>query len=312
MSHSRASWSPRTSGLAGFLVLAFIAIVSFAVATPVHADGVYTSGLFQLGDGEPPPGMPGLANILESAGQAGPDWGSLFSADGSARDEYDGEGNPGANGVPDYLEIYGGLWAVFNADDISLGSGFEGSALYPDGRIYNSTVTADHDLGNAYVYFTLDSVGNVVLYAAAERLGGGDSSLEFEFNQEHFRLGRGGYGVGVPWEVLGDRSTDDVLVKLTFAGGMLATAEASAWDGQGWIAVSTVAGEGCDGADALCAVCNGDVIEGGPWNAQQVGAGRFVEMGINVGALLGAQPVFTTVRLRTPQDAAFGYFGEGN
>jgi hypothetical protein len=33
---------------------------------------------------------------------------------------------------------------------------------------------------------------------------------------------------------------------------------------------------------------------------------------VNVGALLGADPLYTTVRMRTPEDAAFGYLGEGN
>ena len=57
---------------------------------------------------------------------------------------------------------------------------------------------------------------------------------------------------------------------------------------------------------------NADAIEGGAWSEQAIEAGRFVEMGVNVGALLpGTQPIFTTVRMRTPEDAAFGYFGEG-
>ncbi len=36
------------------------------------------------------------------------------------------------------------------------------------------------------------------------------------------------------------------------------------------------------------------------------------ELFSDAGAYLGAAPSFTTVRIRTPEDAAFGYFAEGN
>ena len=113
-------------------------------------ESVYDPTLFELGDGQPPPGMPGMANILDDSGQAGPDWASLFQADGTYRDDYppDGNGDPLGNGVPDYLELHGGQWVVFTADDVSLGTGFESTALHPDGRIYNSVADAEHDLGN--------------------------------------------------------------------------------------------------------------------------------------------------------------------
>ena len=88
--------------------------------------------------------------------------------------------------------------------------------------------------------------------------------------------------------------------------------EASAWSGDGWVPLSALAGEGCDGAETLCAVCNGSLIEGGPWGSQQIEPGRFWELGVNAGALLGAQPTYITVRIRTPQDIAFGHFGDGN
>jgi hypothetical protein len=251
-----------------------------------------------------------MADILFDGAQAGPDWEDLFDTEGAWRDDYplDELGNPVGNGIPDYKELHGGHWAIFTADDVSLGTGLEETALTADGRVYNGTAAAAHDIGNAYVYWTRDSAENTVLYAAAERLGTGDSSLDFEFNQEHFRLGHGGYGTGVPWNVDGARSDGDVLVELSFVGGALSTLQASQWNGGAWVALSSVVGEGCDIAETLCAVSNGAAITGGPWNPQQIDAGRFVEIGINVGALVGAQPRYTTVRLRTPEDAAFGYF----
>lgn len=275
-------------------------------------DSVYDGGLFELGDAQAPPGFPGMANILLSTEQSGPDWEDVFDADGAWRDD-DG------NGVPDFQELYGGYWAVFSADDVSLGSGFESTALHPDGRIYNATAAAQHDIGNAYVYWTVDSIGNLVLFAAAERLGGGDSHVEFEFNQDLIRLGRGGYGRGEPWQLVGDRLSGDILIKATFAEGALGTVEASAWDGSTWLPLGAIAGESCNAGETLCAVCNSSEIDGGPWanfdtagDPEQISGGHFVEVGVNVGALLGAQPDFTTVRLRTPQDAAFGYFSQGN
>ena len=278
-------------------------------------DGVYSEGMFELGDGVPPPGMPGMADITANSGQSGPDWGEIFNADGSARDDYplDADGNPMGNGVPDYQELYGGQWAVFTADYVSMGSDFEGDALTADGRVVNSVVQPDHDLGNAYVYSTVDSSGNLVLFAAAERLGAGNSTIEFEFNQDTFRLGHGGFGQNAPWEVLGSRVDGDILVTLTFSGGSLGAVSASAWAGSSWMPLSNIVGESCDASEFLCAICNADAIDGGAWSGHAIEAGRFVEMGINIGALLpGAQPAFATVRLRTPQDAAFGYFGEGN
>jgi hypothetical protein len=298
----------------GAIVLTLAAVV--VLFAPSWADdSVYSSGLLELGDGVPPPGMPGMADITANPDQSGPDWAEIFDADGSARDDYplDGEGNAQGNGVPDYQELYGGQWAVFTADYVSMGSGFEGDALTADGAVANGVVQADNDLGNAYVYSTFDGAGNLVIFAGAERLGSGDSSLEFEFNQDKFRLGHGVSGPPALWHIVGSRAEGDILVSLEFSGGGLGAVSTSVWTGSSWTLLSDIPGEGCDVAETLCAVTNYQTIEGGSWDGQTIGAGQFVEMGLNIGALTsGAQPIFTTVRLRTPEDAAFGYFGEGS
>jgi hypothetical protein len=310
---------PWTSNAAIAVSVALLVLAS-ASAGSARAEGVYSSGLFELGDGQPPPGMPGLADVLATEDQSGPDWASLFAADGTARDDHplNPDGSQG-NGIPDYLELYQGLWAIFEADYVSLGSGFEGSAIAENGGVRNGVVAADHDLGNAYVYTTVDAGGSLVFYAATERLGAGDSFVEFELNQQRFRLGRGGYGVGRPWEVLGNRLPGDLRLHLQFAGGALSRVDALAWNGGDWALFSSVAGQGCDGEEALCAVANAALVDGGPWpnhdtggDAEQISPNRFVEIGVNVGALLGAQPEYVTVSIRTPQDIAFGYLGEGN
>ncbi len=211
-----------------------IAVVLLGASVQVLAeDGVYSSGTFELGDGEAPPGFPAAADIMLDAEQSGPDWEEIFDANGLPRDEV--------------IAQYGGQWALFFADDISLGSGFESTALAdPGDRVKNGVADADHDIGNAYVYTTFDTANNLIVYGGAERLGGGDSYLEFEFNQQKFRLGHGGYGQGVPWEIVGARSVGDVLVRVSFAGGAVASMTVDSWTDTGWQPLTDVVGEGCD------------------------------------------------------------------
>lgn len=297
----------RLTVLAIFFCLALLAGPRLAAQ-----DSVYSDGLFQL---DPP--IPTSADILGSPGTAsaaGPDWEDLFNADRSIRDDYplDEFGQPMGNGVPDYIDLYSGQWAVFTADDVMSDATFVVSGsetLIYSGRRMN----AEHDLGNAYAYSALDSVGNLVLFAGAERLGSGDSTLEVEVNQDHRRLGH-----GPPWRLTGARQADDLLIRVSFSGGLIDSVEVQRWSGA-WIPVETVLGETCNAAETVCSACNGAEIDGGPWtnfdtegDAEQISPGRFIELGVNVGALLGTQPDYTTVQLRTPQDIALSYFAEGN
>lgn len=299
------------------ILLGVTLFITFCVVSPPAAegDGVYSAGLFQLGDGQPPPGFAGAADILRTSGQAGPDWEDLFTAEGRLRDDYPlgADGQPAGNGVPDFVELNGGRWAVFTADDVSLGSGFESTARAgsPD-LVRNGTAASVHDIGNAYVYSTVDETGHTVLFLGAERFSDGDSYLEFELNQALVRLGHGGFGSGKPWQVLGARAANDVLVRLDFALGTLASVTVYRQSGGEWQVLAAVAGEGCDEAESLCALANASAIAAGPWGNQEIAPGRFAEVGVNLGALLGAEPALTSIRIRTPGDIAFGYFGEGN
>jgi len=297
--HFQARSSGRSSPWAGLLLVMGTLLSGSAVA---QAESVYSSGLFQLGDGLLPPGA-ASANILEDAVQAGPDWGSLFGADGKTR----------------YQNLYGGDWAIFTADDVSMGTAMESTALMADGRVANGTAAADHDIGNAYVYSTSDALGNLVLYMGAERLGDGDSYLEFEFDQAVVRLGHGGFGRNEPWELVGDRTVGDVRVRVDFAGGAVSSVSASRWAGGAWAPVQSLAGFGCNAEESLCLESNLTGIEGGPWknhdtlgDPEVISAHRFIEVGLNVGALTGANPGFSTVCLRTPEDVDFAYFNGGN
>lgn len=281
-------------------------------SAPASAQGVYGSGLFELGDGQPPAGMPGLADIAGDPAQAGPDWADLFGPDGKPVDDfpYDANGNPLGDGVPDYRQVWGGDGVAFVADDVSLGVAQETSARCDKG-VRRATAAADQDLGFAYFYRTHDGQGRGVLYAGFERLGDGFGTLELEFNQAHFDLGHGGFGVDAPWSIEGTRTPGDLEVTIDF-GPLASSATLSTWDGQGWTAVAALAGEGCDGAESFCLIGNASEIEAGPWTAaagtQTIPAGRFFELGVRLPGAAGAG--FVTVQLRTPQDVAFGYFGE--
>lgn len=298
------------------LVLALV----LAGPSPAIADGgsVYSNGLFQLGDGQQPAGFAGAADIAATPGQAGPDWEDIFDSVGGLRDDYplDADGSAGGNGVPDAIDRFGGRWAVFVADDVSLGSGFEGTASVGGGEfVKNGVVSAARDLGNAYFYGTRDAAGNNVVFLALERLSDADGTVEFEIGQGTVRLGHGGYGHGVPWKVLGARADGDFLLRLGFAGGEV-EAEVGIWSAEGWHAIAATSGEGCNEAELLCVLSNGAPIARGPWptvdgGSGELGAGLFVEVGINAGALLGAQTQTRSIRVRTSEDIAFGHV-EGN
>jgi hypothetical protein len=298
-------WLGGGLGLVVFLVI--LAGMGLAAGTGVD---------FQLGGGVTPL-VPGTAQILADPGHPGPDWSDLFNSDRTLRDEYPG---PSGNGVPDYVELYGGQWGVIMTDDVSLGVAMDTTTLVgSDGLVYRGTAAASHDIGNAYVYSTFDSAGDLVVYAGAERLGSGDSFLEIELNQGHIRLGH-----GPPWRVVGERAVGDVLARLTFQGGGISSLVIQTWTevepGQyAYETIESVVGESCNTAGTVCVVSNGTTVDGGPWsNFDTVGdpeiisAARFVELGVNVGALLDWQPDYMSIQIRSPEDVTFGYFPEGN
>ena len=194
-----------------------------------------------------------------------------------------------------------------------MGSGFEGTALAgsPD-LVRNGKAAAAHDIGNAYAYGTKNAAGQSVLYLGVERLSGSNSYVEFELNQAVARLGHGGYGLGKPWRVLGARATNDVLVRLDFASGKLASVSFHRWREGKWRLTTAVAGEACNEAETLCAISNAAAIEGGPWHPAEIAPGRFAEVGVNIGKLLKADPALKSLRIRTPGDIALGYLKEGN
>jgi hypothetical protein len=266
---------------------------------------------FQLGAGQTSP-QRGTAAIVGDSSRGGPDWNSLFDSAGKHRDDHP----PGGNGIPDYVELHAGRWAVFMGDDVSLGTAPDFTALKNgDGLVHNGDAPAAHDLGNSYVYLTIDANGDTLIYGAFERLAAGDSHVEFEFNQAHIRLGH-----GPPWEITGGRTTGDVRVRVHFWAGAVDNTVVEKWaPNDPWQTITSVPQQGCNAEGTACVISNATAIDGGPWqnfdnsgNAETIAKDCFVEFVINVGALVGSQPDFTSIQVRTPADIAFGHFREGN
>ena len=266
-----------------------------------------------------------VKDLLGASSSLGLDWAKLFDDTGRPKDEVDAAGNPGANGVPDYVDWYGGIDGCAMEDNISAGVALDMSAVAGGPAIaqcivYNGTVAAAHDQGNSYMFAINDSGGDLVVYLGVERLASTvDTHVEVELNQDRVRV-----TTGAPWPVQGGRTDDDLLVRVDYSLGAISGVEVKRWvgDGEGggsFQSVATYGGPGasdCGGAPTACLFCSGAPPIAAPqevWDA----AGNplaatppddFLEIGINVGALLGAYVEYTAIQVRTPEDIAFGNF----
>lgn len=260
-----------------------------------------------------------------------PQWADLFNPNGTLKDEVDEFGQPvaGGNGVPDHLE-QGALDAIFIEDNISDGQATDmsvriGAEALADELIFNDTVAAPYDLGNAHVLARLDSVGDLQLYAGVELLsplGGStppDTYVEVEFNQNFIQA------LGVAAPIRGQRSPGDLLVRMNFTAGMLSSVVFRRWEtGLGYQTIENAVlspGEtdSCQGGAMPYFICSGapplDPPVGGfeVWDLDGVplaslAPDRFVEVGLDVAALLGTNPDFSTILIWTPQDIALDSF----
>ncbi len=285
---------------------------------------------------------PWTAEPARAAGLLLPDWAAVFHADGSLKDEVDAAGAPGANGVPDYVDLYHGLDAVFVQDNLSDGVATDMSALLlgdglvgdltvegaEDGsepvmtgvadEVYNGVVGAAHDIGNAYLLAEKGPDGELFLFAGVERIAAfTDTYVEIEFNQDNVRV-----RTGTPWPIHGSHTAGDLRVRLIFTAGLLGAVDFERWildaaTGKGAfqrIKKAKGAADGsCAGAGAHYVFCLGaPPIEGGEvelWDGESdpieyVAPDSFVEVGVNVTRMLGISPDFTAIQIRTPKDIA--------
>jgi hypothetical protein len=263
-----------------------------------------------------------------------PTWFDLFNVDGTLKDAVDAAGAANHNGVRDYAEPpYSGIDAIFVGDWISQGVATDMSALSDADDlgeiiVWNGTVRLEHDVGNAFVFATTDGATNpnLVLYGAAERFGTAapSSYIEFEFNQDKVQA------ISPNTPLMGSRSDDDLLVRLNLATGALTTAQIMRWVSPGGYQViatiTATAGTECSGDGVSRLACDPYLASGTfdsesqfvPWDDyprdlfnQPVTVSApngLLEFGVNVGALLGTNPDYTSIMVRTPEDIILDSF----
>lgn len=251
-----------------------------------------------------------------------PNWSQVFSPSGTLVDQFDAFGAKGANGVPDHVDLFGGIEAEFVRDNLSNGIAVDMSALLPSDDlgqqvVYNGAVRGAHDLGNLFVLKSRDLDGSLQAYAGVERMIFRDATfVEFEFNQEPVTFGQ-----GAPWTLNGQRTPGDLVVRMNFDRGRLGTVEVRSWGDGGFTTLESIRGSldgGCGGHAALvfCVSAppmelSGDGFE--VWDTdyrvlQPESASDFLELGIDLGSFAGIGARVSSIQVRTPEDFALNTF----
>src|SRR5213593_3519761 len=144
-----------------------------------------------------------LEGDIVGGGASGPDWTDICTA---VPADLNGDGTIGSteakiirrdsngNGVPDCVEVWGGVACACNFDGITCGSAVEGTT-YANNNTNNDliatwnwdtgNVPGKDDIGNAYFYSTIDAgTGHLLVYGGLERrVVNGDTHVDIEFNQ---------------------------------------------------------------------------------------------------------------------------------
>lgn len=232
-----------------------------------------------------------------------PDWRAHFRPDGTA------------------IRAAGVLDALFLEDRISDGVGIDMSVTVDGARslIDNGVVPGPDDLGNGYVLARTDNRGSLIYHVGVERLASAaDTWVEFELNQGVVRVRS-----GAPWPIEGERRAGDLVVRTTYTGGALARAELFVWDGLGFRAAGGAAagGPGCTDVEPVLVFCTGPPplpsAQSQAWDAGWLPVtaappDSFIEIGVNVRALLGTNIAYTTIQVRTPRDIILDSFRIAN
>jgi hypothetical protein len=261
-----------------------------------------------------------------------PNWPDLFSENGTLKDVVDENGAAVSNGVPDYVDLYGGIDAVFVGDNISDGVAVDMTALLnaeslADSAVHNSTVSPAHDVGNAFVFATNDYQNNLVIYGSVEHIvpDSESSYVEFEFLQDIVKVRQGN-----PWPIHGERTVGDLVLRLNLDQGVLASVEVKRWTSEGaFVTISSSVASGgveCNGPADLYIACDPWLQSGqflyessfdpinDSWDTENnlitlPTPNALLEFGINVGGLLNTNPAFKSVIVRTPEDIIIEHLG---
>lgn len=299
-----SSWNNyRSHALTGAWIVALCVILFLAPAVTAQSEPVTEN--FELGDGVNPFAA-GTGDVVGASLQNGPDWDDLFSAAKSCKDVYDEFGNPGSNGMPDFLDTWG-RWklrrdAGFVIDDVSGGTGADGTVFDENGALVSAAVAPAYDVGNAYVYSAFTNQKELIVYAGLERLSVGTATVVFELNHEMHRV--------VDGAIEGGRTVGDARFVADFGASGLTALELLRWDvidpatgAAGWISVENLPidqvdpAEQCNAGQTLCVVSNAEAIAGGSWQSYgadgatigDLAPNTFVEFGANLSALIGVQ-----------------------
>src|SRR3989442_2838905 len=304
------------------LAMLLIGVMALAALSVPSTRAVHDDNLFELGAGKATD-EGGTTNILgDGDASNGPDWANIF----------DGSGH--------YLGGFGGLAGTFIKDDTSQsgssdrttfsgagGSNKNNDPIAPPGDTWHwdsGNVPAKDDLVNVYAYATLNPAGHLVIYSGFERLDpSGDSHIDVELFQAQVALvGADGSGFcatnGVDshngCHFSGSRTIGDIIISMDFLnGGALGTVTIRDWTGTQYGNAITLTGQGCNGADTICAFNNGGTLDGGPWpNFDRHGSvitsltkNSFTEFGFDASALFSETPCITTIMGKTRSSQSF-------
>lgn len=250
-----------------------------------------------------------------------PSWEKIFNSDGRFRDEFGKNGSMGRNGIPDFVDLYDGVHASFDEEILSNGVALDISALLNSDKLeeqilYNGPVNPAHDLGFAWFLVTSSPQDGIRVFSAVERLFTAENTyIEFEFNQIPARLGSGSPW----WQVQGERTDGDILVRMNFNGSALESVEVTEWQFNSFQLVQEFPGLGSGGCleRSVLIYCVGPQKMNRPmqevWdeNFNPVVATRpdqLIELGINIREWARIDLEIRGIVIRTPEDIVMNPF----
>lgn len=260
---------------------------------------------------------PGAEKKKNSERLAMPDWEKIFNPNGTLKDVVNHTGNTTVNGVPDYIDIYDGVYAEFILEEFSNGVATDMSALLPAAKIseeviYRGEVSAAHDLGHVYFMRSMGKDDHARMYVGIERLSVPvDSFIEIEFNQLPVRVGSGNPW----WQLNGERKDGDLLARVNLARGQPSFVEFEEWQGSAYALLDTYngsPGHGCVRQPAFMYCVGVPPIEHPTqgfesWDSkfqlvEIIPPDNFLQLGVDLKRLLGFNRNFSGILIRTPED----------
>ena len=288
-------WSIRVLALSALLLVPF----GTGSALAVHDDGD-----FEL-----------EGDVADDAARPAPDWASRFDASGASL------AGPNCAFVADDIVPRGSADRTTFAASAATN---KNNNLIATWNWTTGNVPLKDDLGNAYTCAVFTDAGELVIYAAGERLAPeGASHIDFQFYQQDIGLDQAPpcdaeQADDPPCEFTGEKQIGDFVVSLDFQqGGKLGSVSVRVWNGTEYVFVEGTERElgvqGCNAEDTVCAFSNTDATGGGPWpNYDRHGnvidtlaPQMFSEFGVNVTEMLGTTPCIATFIVKTRSSPSF-------